>query len=76
MADTMEFDRYAQPPDLDAMKRDELLDCLETVQARIAQLDEQEPADMSGEDYEAWGDRHEALEDLADEIRDRLDELG
>lgn len=76
MADIMDFDRYAQPPDLDAMTRDELLDCLETVQARIAQLDEQEPADMSGEDYEAWGDRHEALEDLADEIRDRLDELG
>lgn len=76
MADIMDFDRYAQPPDLDAMTRDELLDCLETVQARIAQLDEQEPEDMTGEDYEAWGDRHEALEDLADEIRDRLDELG
>lgn len=75
MADIMDFDRYAQPPDLDAMTRSELLDCLETVQARIAQLDEQEPEDMTGEDYEAWGDRHEALEDLADEIRDRLDEL-
>ena len=76
MADIMDFDRYAQPPDLDAMTRDELLDCLGTVQARIAQLDEEEPEDMTGEDYEAWGDRHEALEDLADEIRDRLDELG
>lgn len=76
MADILDFDRYAQPPDLDAMTRSELLDCLETVQARIAQLDEQEPEDMTGEDYEAWGDRHEALEDLADEIRDRLDELG
>ena len=75
MADIMDFDRYAQPPDLDAMTRSELLDCLGTVQARIAQLDEQEPEDMTGEDYEAWGDRHEALEDLADEIRDRLDEL-
>lgn len=75
MADILDFDRYAQPPDLDAMTRSELLDGLETVQARIAQLDEQEPEDMTGEDYEAWGDRHEALEDLADEIRDRLDEL-
>lgn len=30
---------------------------------------------MAGEAYEAWGDRHEALEDLADEIHDRLDGL-
>ena len=39
-------------------------------------LDEQEPEDMDSEEYESWGDRHEALEDLADEILDRLDELG
>ena len=30
---------------------------------------------MESEEYEAWGDRHEELEDLADEILDRLDEL-
>lgn len=75
MADIIDFDRYAQPPDLDAMTRDELLDALETVRAQIAQLDKQEPEDMTSEAYEAWGDRHEELEDLADEIRDRLDDL-
>ena len=31
---------------------------------------------MDSEEYESWGDRHEALEDLTDEILDRLDELG
>ena len=30
---------------------------------------------MDSEAYDAWGDRHEALEDLADDILDRLDEL-
>ena len=28
---------------------------------------------MESEAYEAWGDQHEELEDLADEIMDRLD---
>ena len=29
---------------------------------------------MNSEEYEAWGERHEELEDLADEIMDRLEE--
>ena len=41
----------------------------------IDRLDEEEPEDMESEAYEAWGDRHEALEDLADDIQDRLEEL-
>lgn len=30
---------------------------------------------MNSEEYDAWGDRREELEDLADEIMDLLDEL-
>ena len=30
---------------------------------------------MESEAYEAWGERHETLEDLADDILDRLDAL-
>lgn len=30
---------------------------------------------MDSDAYEDWGERHEALEDLADELQDRLDEL-
>ena len=37
--------------------------------------DEEEPEDMESEAYQAWGDRHEVLEDLADDIVDRLEEL-
>ena len=55
------------------MSRQELLNCLETVQEQIARLDEEEPEDMDSEAYDDWGDRHEELEDLADEITDRLE---
>ena len=68
-------DFFAAGPDLEAMGRAELLDCLAAVRHRIARLDQEEPEDMDSEAYDAWGDRHEALEDLADDILDRLDEL-
>lgn len=68
-------DLFAPGPDLEAMDRAELLDYLATVRAWIAGLDGEEPEDMDSEAYDAWGDRHEALEDLADDILDRLDEL-
>ena len=76
MADVIDFSEFAQEPDLNAMSREELLDYLETVRAQIRQLDEQEPKTMNSEAYENWGDRHEELEDLADEILDLLDELS
>jgi hypothetical protein len=31
---------------------------------------------MNSEEYEEWGDRREELEDLMDEILDRLDDLN
>lgn len=68
-------DFFAAGPDLEAMGRAELLDCLAAVRQRIVRLDQEEPEDMDSEAYDAWGDRHEALEDLADDILDRLDEL-
>ena len=59
-----------------AGSRKELLAYLASVEEQIDQLNQQEPPGMSGEEYEAWADRHEELEDLADDLRDRLDELG
>ena len=76
MGKIIDFTQYADEPDLDEMDREELLSCLEQLRERIAELDEQEPADMMSEEYEEWGDRREELEDLADEILDRLDELS
>lgn len=76
MAEIIDFTQFAEAPDPDGMSREELLAQLERVRARMEQLDEQEPEDMNSEAYEIWGSRHEALEDLADEIQDLLDEMG
>ena len=62
-------------PDTETVDREELKACLQEVRERIADLDEREPGDMESEEYEAWGDRHEELEDLADELMERLEEL-
>lgn len=76
MADVIELSDYTELPDLDTLSREELLDYLKSVRAQIDHLDSQEPKNMNSEAYEDWGDRHEALEDLADEIQDLLDEMG
>ena len=74
MADIIAFDSFWEEPDLDAMDREELKDYLARVRAELDRLDGEEPQDMDSEEYEVWGDRHEELEDLVDEIWDRLEE--
>ena len=73
MGDIIPFDQFWEEPDLDAMGREELKAYLAQVRDELARLDEEEPQDMDSEEYEVWGDKHEELEDLADEIMDRLD---
>ena len=72
MADIIDFGAYRDPAD---MNKAELLAYLETLRVHIAELDEAEPADMEGEAYEDWAQRHEDLEDLVDDVLDRLEEL-
>lgn len=60
-------------PDLRAMDKAALQDRLEQLRALVAQLDETEPADMDSEEYEEWGDLHEELEDLIDDVIDQLE---
>lgn len=75
MAEIIDFSSYQEEPELETMNREQLEEALRQVRERIAQLDEEEPSDMNSEEYETWGDAHEELEDLADEITDRLEEL-
>lgn len=75
MDNIIDFDAFAERPDLYAMDREALLACLDTVREQIARLDAKEPKRMNSEEHETWGERHEELEDLADEIMDLLDEL-
>lgn len=75
MAEIMDFSGFQEEPELEGLSREQLEEYLRQVRSQIAQLDEEEPADMNSEEYETWGDAHEELEDLADEIMDRLEEL-
>ena len=75
MAEIMDFADFQEEPELENMNREQMEEYLRQVRAQIAQLDEEEPADMNSEAYETWGDAHEELEDLVDEITDRLEEL-
>ena len=61
--------------DNDAMDVEELKEYLAAMRDRIAELDAREPADMESEAYEEWGEEHEELEDLVDEVLDRLEDL-
>lgn len=76
MGEILEFPFEAEEPNFDSMNEEELRACLEEVEVQIAEHDEHEPRNMNSEEYEEWGDRREELEDLMDEILDRLDDLN
>lgn len=71
MADIIPFAAFRDPAD---MNREELSVYLEQLRTQIAELDAAEPEDMESEAYEDWGEQHEELEDLVDEVLDLLDE--
>ncbi len=76
MADCIAFPAQPEEPALHSMTRDELQERLQELQAQIADLDSREPEDLMSKRHEGWAERHEALEDLADDVMERLDELA
>ena len=76
MAKIIDFNQFRpEEPDMDEMDREALTAYLEQLRARIEELDAAEPRNMNSEAYETWGDLHEELEDLVDDVLDRLDEM-
>jgi hypothetical protein len=76
MAKVIDFNQYrSEEQDISTMDKDALLSYLDQLRARIEQLVEAEPKNMNSEAYEEWGDLHEELEDLVDDILDRLEEM-
>ena len=63
-------------PEVADMNLEELRQYWQEIEEKIADLDEEEPEDMDSEAYDDWADRHEALEDIRDEIEERLEEFG
>ena len=76
MAKIIDFNQFRpEEPDLDEMDREALTAYLEQLRARIDEQAAAEPKNMISEAYEEWGDLHEELEDLVDDVLDRLDEM-
>ena len=67
------MDLYRDP---DTMDPEELRAYLSDIREELEAMDEDEPEDETSEEFVDWAEEHEALEDLADEIIDRLEALG
>lgn len=67
------MDLYRDPS---TMEPEELRAYLADVRNELEAMDEDEPQDETSEEFVDWAEEHEALEDLADEIVDRLEALG
>ena len=59
---------------LEGMTAEELRAFRETLLRQRAEMDEGEPDEADGDAYETWAEAHEELEDLIDEVTDRLEE--
>lgn len=76
MGKIIDFNQYrSEGPDLDSMDSEGLRARLQQLREQIEELDAVEPKNMNSEAYETWGAAHEELEDLVDDILDRLDEM-
>ena len=67
------MDLYRDP---DTMDPEELRAYLSDIRQELEAMDEDEPEDETSEEFVDWAEEHEVLEDLADEIIDRLEALG
>ena len=74
MTDPIPFPAMPEEEDPQTLSRKALLAQAQELRERIADLDAREPADMMSAQYERWAARHEALEDVLDDILDLLDE--
>lgn len=73
MEDELDIDELlAKSRFIKSLTRPELEAYLEDVRDALSWLDENEPKKKKGEDFELWCDCHEDLEDLADELAERL----
>lgn len=74
--DNSSFEEFMNSlPDVDDLDAEGLRALREQIEAAIADLDEAEPRNMNSEAYDLWAEKHEDLEDVLDDILDRLEEI-
>ena len=59
---------------MEGMAEEELAEFLAELLGQRQEMDAAGPDEADEEAYETWADAHEELEDLIDEVRDRLEE--
>lgn len=69
------FETPQEPMYLEDMNREQLEEYLVQLQQQLRELDAREPKKRTDEEYEAWADAHEELEDAIDEVYEFLDEV-
>ena len=62
-------------PDLEQMDAQALKEYLEELEEAKVRLDLAEPRSQRSDAYEEWAQEHEDLEDLIDEVLDRIEDL-
>jgi len=68
--------KNSEEPDIDDMDANQLRGYLAELEAQLEELDGEEPEDDESEEYDEWVEKHEAIEDIIDDVNDRLEELA
>jgi len=73
----VEFPGAVQSFDADVYEMDpeQLRAYLAELEKERDRLDAAEPRDLESEEYDQWADEHEELEDLIDDVIDRLEQI-
>ena len=70
------IDWISAMPEVEDMDLHQLQALQAQLMDKIAELDAREPKNVESEAYDAWADAHEELEDLLDDVLDRLEEFA
>lgn len=62
-------------PDLEEMDLDSLKEYHQELEKVLEKLDASEPRNENSDAYDVWAGEHEDLEDLIDEVLDRIEDM-
>ena len=62
--------------ELEELTLNELYEVREQIRTDIAALDEKMPFDEGSDAFTDWAEEHEDMEDLLDDVVERIEELG
>lgn len=62
--------------ELEELTLDELYEVRKQILADLAELDEKMPFDEGSDTFADWAEGHEDMEDLLDDVVERIEELG